>query len=49
MGDRCCKTCEYCIYDSEQGYICDNILSEYVSDFVEADHYCDEYELKEDD
>ena len=41
---ECCGTCEYGSYDSIQGYVCVNDESEYVADFVEYRHSCEQYE-----
>ena len=43
---ECCGTCEYGLYDRMNGYVCVNIESEYFADFVEHDHYCEEYAQK---
>lgn len=32
-----------------QGYVCVNSESEYAADFVEASHYCIDYESREDE
>lgn len=40
---QCCGTCKYGSYDKTDGYVCVNDQSEYVADFVEVDHICDEY------
>lgn len=40
---QCCGTCKYGSYDKTDGYVCVNDQSEYVADFVEFDHSCDEY------
>lgn len=47
MEKKCCATCEYAEYGEIQGYVCVNGDSEYVADFVEADHSCVDYEPKE--
>ena len=44
--ERCCGTCKYSTYDKVQGYVCVNDESEYVADFVEFDHVCDDWEGK---
>ena len=44
---ECCGTCKYGNYDKMDGYVCVNADSEYVADFVEYEHCCDEYEEKE--
>lgn len=46
VNNECCGTCEYGSYDEMQGYVCVNADSEYVADFVEYEHCCDEYEEK---
>lgn len=43
---QCCGTCRYGSYDKTDGYICVNSDSEYVADFVEYKHVCDEWESK---
>ena len=43
---ECCGTCEYGSYSCTNGYVCVNIDSEYFADFVEHDHYCEEYAQK---
>lgn len=43
---ECCGTCEYGSYSPTNGYVCVNIDSEYFADFVEHDHYCEEYTQK---
>lgn len=43
---KCCGTCRYGDYDKMQGYVCVNAESEYVADFVEYNHCCDEHEEK---
>lgn len=44
---ECCGTCEYAHYDKVQGYVCTNSDSEYVADFVEYEHCCEDFEEKE--
>lgn len=44
---KCCGTCRYGHYDKMQGYVCVNDESEFVADFVEHDHICEEWEDKE--
>ncbi len=44
--NSCCGTCKYSTYDKVQGYICVNDESEYVADFVEFNHVCDDWEGK---
>lgn len=43
---QCCGTCKYSSYDKMQGYACVNYRSEYVADYVEYKHKCDEWESK---
>ena len=43
---ECCGTCKYGSYDRMNGYVCVNDSSEYVADFVEYDHCCEEYTQK---
>lgn len=49
MNDKRCATCEYAEYDEIQGYICTNSESEYIADFVEANHTCVDYVSREND
>lgn len=43
--NSCCDTCEYSTYDKKiNGYVCSNDRSDYVDDFVEFNHVCDEWE-----
>ena len=44
---ECCGNCKYGHYDEMQGYVCVNSDSEYVADFVEYVHWCEEFEEKE--
>lgn len=43
---ECCGTYKYGSYDKTDGYVCVNDESEYVADFVEYSHKCDEWESK---
>lgn len=45
----CCGTCKYGHYDKIQGYVCVNDESEYVADFVEYEHWCEDWESKNDE
>lgn len=45
----CCGTCKYGHYDKMQGYVCVNDESEYVADFVEYEHWCEEHTEKNDE
>ena len=45
-ANSCCGTCEYSTYDKVNGYVCSNEESDYVADFVEFNHVCDEWEGK---
>lgn len=49
IKNKCCATCRYGNYDKMQGYVCVNSESEYAADFVEASHYCIDYESREDE
>ena len=40
---ECCGTCKYVHYDKVQGYVCVNDESEYVADFVEYEHWCEDW------
>lgn len=44
---NCCGTCKYGEYDRVDGYVCVNDESEYLADFVEYGHCCEEFEPKE--
>ena len=46
MEKECCGNCKYGHYSKEQGYLCTNCDSEYAADFVEHEHWCEEYEEK---
>ena len=46
MEKECCGNCVHSDYDSMQGYVCCNDESEYLADFVEYNHCCEEYEEK---
>ncbi|MCU6748025.1 hypothetical protein OCV51_10240 [Faecalicatena acetigenes] len=46
--NSCCGTCKYGHYDEMQGYVCVNYESEYVADFVEREHWCEEHVKKND-
>lgn len=46
---KCCGTCRLVYYDEMEGYVCVNDESEYVADYVEYDHKCDEWEGKNDE
>lgn len=45
----CCGTCKYGHYDKMQGYVCVNDESEYVADFVSFEHWCEDWESKNDE
>lgn len=38
-----CSTCEYCEKDENNDFICVNYDSEYVADFVDENHFCEEW------
>lgn len=46
MCDKCCGTCEYGQYTDMDGYVCCNPDSAYLSDFVEYEFCCIDYEEK---
>lgn len=48
MG-MCCGTCKYGHYDKMQGYACVNDESEYVADFVQYEHWCEDWVSKNDE
>ena len=39
---KTCSNCDYCA-ESGEDLVCVNCESEYLSDFVEPDHVCDEW------
>ena len=45
----CCGNCKYGRYDKMQGYVCVNDESEYVADFVEYEHWCEDWVSKDDE
>lgn len=46
MPSKKCGNCNYCEF-SKGDLICTNDNSEYVADFVEKNHTCDEWEKKD--
>ncbi len=43
----CCGTCKYHKFeDIDNGFVCVNSDSEYVTDWTEYDFYCDEYKRR---
>ena len=48
MDKKCCGNCKYHEYeDISQGFVCVNDASEYVADWTEDGHCCEEWEEKE--
>ena len=45
--DECCGNCKYASFDEKDGYVCVNDSSEYITDYVEYEHWCEEYTEKE--
>lgn len=46
---QCCGNCKYAAYIRENdGYVCENMDSYYVSDYVEYDHRCEEWRNRDD-
>lgn len=43
MINKCCSNCDYCAENNED-LVCVNANSEYVADFVETNHVCDDWE-----
>ena len=43
MAKRNCGNCKWCSKEGED-LVCTNIESEYIADFVEKNHSCDEWE-----
>lgn len=42
---RCCGTCAYHQFESvDDGFVCVNDESEYLSDWTDFNHFCDAYE-----
>ena len=48
MEKKCCGNCDYCA-ESGQDLVCVNEESEYLSDFVEPDHVCEDWEGSEEE
>lgn len=47
MDKKCCGNCQYHEYeDISQGFVCGNDKSEYVADWTEYNHCCEEWEGK---
>lgn len=44
---ECCGTCAFSCYDRTNGYVCACEHSEYIADYVDRDHWCEEYEGRE--
>lgn len=44
----CCGNCKYAAYSRENGYVCENMNSDYASDYVEHDHGCEEWRSRDD-
>lgn len=49
MSRECCGTCKWHKQDEtfEEDYMCCNGFSDYLADFTDYDHCCDEYEERE--
>ena len=45
--EQCCGTCKFHMKENEEDYICTNGDSEYVADWTEYNHTCDEWEERE--
>lgn len=45
---QCCGNCKYAAYSRENGYVCENMDSYYVSDYVEYDNRCEEWRNRDD-
>ena len=45
---KTCSNCDYCAENGED-LVCVNPESEYISDFVEPDHACDEWDGNEEE
>lgn len=49
MNNQCCGTCRYYYRDKTMlpgDHVCVNDQSEYVTDYVERDHVCPDWEAK---
>ena len=44
----CCGNCKYASYSRENGYVCENMDSDYASDYVEHDHGCEDWRNRDD-
>lgn len=44
---RNCENCRWCATEENDDMVCVNSDSEYVADFVDENHYCEEFEEKE--
>ena len=48
MSRECCGTCKWHAYeDITDGWVCCNDSSEYVTDWTDYNHCCDDYEERE--
>lgn len=48
--ERCCGTCRHHNYDeSDEGWVCTNTESEYLADWTDYDHTCEEWEERADE
>lgn len=45
---QCCGNCKYAAYSRENGYVCENMDSYYLADYVEHDHGCEEWRNRDD-
>lgn len=46
-ANNCCGTCKHTQRDTFGDYACTNPKSEYLADFTEYNHVCEEYEERE--
>lgn len=43
--EKCnCSSCHWCIKEKNGDMFCGNDASEYLADYVDKDHWCEEYE-----
>lgn len=46
---QCCGNCKYAACSRENdGYVCENMDSYYLADYVEYDHRCEEWRNRDD-
>lgn len=46
--EKCCGTCKYHHHESiDDGWVCVNDSSEYVADYTDYEHCCEDYEERD--